>query len=73
MNDIGGNYQVLIKEFGRMRAIGFNTAHGGGGEEYGIRPIDILDLTVPQEIIDEGPWCSVTVYWSPDAEDKSDR
>src|SRR5258705_1983342 len=42
-------------------------------EEYGIRPIDILDLTVPQEIIDEGPWCSVTVYLSPDAEDKSDR
>jgi hypothetical protein len=38
-------------------------------EEYGIRPIDILDLTVSQEIAGGGPWWSVTVYWSPDAEE----
>ena len=41
-------------------------------EEYGIRPIDILDLTVSQEPTGEGPWWSVTVYWSPDPDDESD-
>jgi hypothetical protein len=42
-------------------------------EEYGIRPMDILDLTASQEITAEGLRWSVTVYWSPDAEDESDR
>jgi hypothetical protein len=42
-------------------------------EEYGIKPMDILDLTVSQEITAEGLRWSVTVYWSPDAEDESDR
>ncbi|HEY4411264.1 MAG TPA: hypothetical protein VGO87_15425 [Acidimicrobiia bacterium] len=41
-------------------------------EEYDIAPMDILDLTVSQEITGEGPWWSVTVYWSPDAEEESD-
>ncbi len=45
-------------------------------EEYGIRPVDILDFTVSQEIVADGPWWSVTVYWSPEEEGeagKSDR
>lgn len=42
-------------------------------EEYRVRPNDILDLTVSQEILGEGPWWSVTVYWAPDPEDTSDR
>ena len=42
-------------------------------EEYGIRPMDILDLTVSQEMTGERPWWSVTVYWSPDGEDDGDQ
>jgi hypothetical protein len=42
-------------------------------EEYQIKPMDILDLTVSQEITAEGPWWSATVYWSPDAEDEGDQ
>ena len=42
-------------------------------EEYDILPADILDLTVSQEMTDDGPWWSVTVYWSPDAEDENDQ
>lgn len=42
-------------------------------EEYGIKPVDILDLTVSQEIVDEGPLWSVTVYWSPDADNGTDQ
>jgi hypothetical protein len=34
-------------------------------EEHGILPMDILDLTVSEEITGDGPWWSVTVYWSP--------
>lgn len=34
-------------------------------EEMGIKPMDLLDLTVSSEITDRGPWWSVTVYWSP--------
>lgn len=29
-------------------------------------PLDILDLTVTQEMTEEGPWWSATLYWSPD-------
>ena len=42
-------------------------------DEYGISPMDILDLTVSQEMTGEGPWWSVTVYWSPDPEDEADQ
>jgi hypothetical protein len=30
-----------------------------------IKPIEILDLTISQEITEDGPWWSVTLYWSP--------
>ena len=43
-------------------------------EETGIQPMEMLDLTVSSEITGDGPWWSVTVYWSPDEEDgKADR
>jgi hypothetical protein len=29
-------------------------------------PMNILDLTVSQEITEDGPWWSATLYWSPD-------
>lgn len=38
-------------------------------EAKGIRPMDILDVTISQETTAEGPWWSATVYWSPDAEE----
>lgn len=31
----------------------------------GIDPMEILDLTVSQQITEDGPWWSVTLYWSP--------
>ena len=34
-----------------------------------IKPKEILDLTVENEITADGPWWSVTVYWSPDRDD----
>ncbi len=30
-----------------------------------IAPMEILDLTISQETTEDGPWWSVTVYWSP--------
>jgi hypothetical protein len=33
-------------------------------EERGIAPMEILDLTVSSEMTADGPWWSVTVYWS---------
>ena len=42
-------------------------------EEYDILPADILDLTISQETSGDRPWWSVTVYWSPDPEEESDR
>ena len=35
-------------------------------DQRGIAPMEILDLTLSSEINDEGPWWSVTLYWSPD-------
>ncbi len=40
-------------------------------EALGIDPMDILDLTVSQNITEDGPWWSVTLYWSPDDDDSS--
>jgi hypothetical protein len=40
-------------------------------EERGILPMDILDLTVSEEITGDGPWWSVTLYWSPDKESQT--
>jgi hypothetical protein len=37
-----------------------------------IAPMDILDLTVSQEMTDAGPWWSVTVYWSDSAARQED-
>jgi hypothetical protein len=35
-------------------------------DERGVKPMEILDLTVAQEMTADGPRWSVTVYWSPD-------
>jgi len=37
-------------------------------EDLGIQPMDVLDVTIAQDITEDGPWWSATVYWSPDAE-----
>jgi len=37
-------------------------------DERGIKPMDILDLTIENEITGDGPWWSATLYWSPDPE-----
>jgi hypothetical protein len=42
-------------------------------EEHGIDAMDILDLTVSQEMTEEGPWWSATLYWSPDDKAKTDQ
>lgn len=41
-------------------------------EEDGIKPTEILDLTVESEITENGPWWSATVYWSPDGDEPSE-
>lgn len=38
-------------------------------ERRGIGPMQVLDLTVSQEMTEGGPWWSVTLYWSPDEGD----
>jgi len=35
-------------------------------EERRLEAVDILDLTVSQEMTEQGPWWSATLYWSPD-------
>jgi hypothetical protein len=35
-------------------------------EKQGITPMQLLDVAVHQEITADGPYWSVTVYWSPD-------
>lgn len=34
-------------------------------ERQQVRPMDVLDLTVSSEMTADGPWWSVTLYWSP--------
>jgi hypothetical protein len=34
-------------------------------EARGIEAMDILDLTITNEITADGPWWSATIYWSP--------
>lgn len=36
-------------------------------EARAIRAVDIQDITVSQQITGDGPWWSVTLYWSSDA------
>lgn len=33
-------------------------------DRRGIRPMDLLDVTISHEMTGEGPWWSATVYWS---------
>jgi len=48
-------------------------------EEEGIAPMDVMDLTVSSDMTADGPWWTVTVYWSPgsgeddDAADETSR
>jgi hypothetical protein len=35
-------------------------------EAHAIVPEDLMDVTVSQEVTDQGPSWSATVYWSPD-------
>lgn len=35
--------------------------------------VDILDLTVSNEIIEDGPWWSATLYWSPENEGSAEK
>ena len=30
-----------------------------------IDPVKVLDLTISEEMTEDGPWWSATVYWSP--------
>jgi hypothetical protein len=41
-------------------------------EALGIDPMDLLDVTISQEMTEHGPWWSATVYWSPDPKPVSD-
>jgi hypothetical protein len=36
-------------------------------ERRGIRPMEVITLTISEEITEEGPWWSGTLVWSPDA------
>jgi hypothetical protein len=33
-------------------------------DELKVDPMDILDLTISQDISENGPWWSATLYWS---------
>jgi hypothetical protein len=35
-------------------------------DERAIEPMELLDVTVAQEMTADGPWWSVSVYWAPD-------
>jgi len=39
-------------------------------EELRIDPAAILDLMVSQEMTEDGPWWSATLYWTPEADEK---
>jgi hypothetical protein len=40
-------------------------------EKHHIKPMDLLDVTIPQGMTEDGPWQSVIVYWSPSTENES--
>jgi hypothetical protein len=42
-------------------------------EKLRIDPASILDLTISQDLTDNGPWWSATVYWSPQGDASHDR
>ena len=35
--------------------------------------MDILDLTVSSEVIEDGPWWSATLHWSPEDEGSTEK
>lgn len=35
-------------------------------ERLHIDPMEVLDVTIEQEMMEDGPWWSASVYWSPD-------
>lgn len=37
-------------------------------EAVGAQPMDILDLTISQEMTADGPWWSASLYWAPSVE-----
>jgi hypothetical protein len=41
-------------------------------EARNLDPMDILDLTISQEMTAAGPWWSATLYWSPDGDGESE-
>jgi hypothetical protein len=41
-------------------------------ERREIDPMDLLDVTIHQEMTEDGPWWSVSVYWSPDKAETTD-
>lgn len=42
-------------------------------EKREIDPLTILDVTVSDEITEDGPWWSATVYWSPEGRTSSEQ
>lgn len=38
-------------------------------EQYGIDPMELLDVTISKEMTADGPWWSASVYWSPDTDE----
>ena len=42
-------------------------------ERREIDAMDILDLTVSNEVIEDGPWWSATLYWSPEDEGSTEQ
>ncbi len=42
-------------------------------EEREVKAMDILDLTISNEITKDGPWWSATLYWSPQNEGTTEK
>lgn len=38
-----------------------------------VRPMEVLDLTISNEITEDGPWWSATLYWSPQGEGTTEQ
>ena len=41
-------------------------------EQYEIKSMDVLQLTVELEMTSDGPWWSATIFWQPDSEPADD-
>ncbi len=42
-------------------------------ERLEIESLDVLDVTVSHEMTEDGPWWSVTLYWTPKGRTSSER